>query len=127
MALDILLVDDDPDFANTVAETLRGEGHRVDIAHDAGSGFVAASRLPPDVVLLDLGLPDADGYDVAHLLRRTLPRATPIIVISGRDGIRFVEDFDLLLSKPIQTELFGGLLEYVRRRRLSMTPVEASR
>jgi DNA-binding response OmpR family regulator len=128
VALDILLVDDDRDFAEILAQSLRDEGHRVCISCDGTSALVLAAELRPDAVLLDLGLPDADGGQVAQLLRRALPALSPIIVLTGRAQTPFVEDVDLTLNKPVQSELLSGLIEYVRRRRRTTTkPIGSSR
>ena len=124
MALNILLVDDDADFADMLADSLRDGGHEVCIARDGASGIVLARDLQPDVVLLDLGLPDADGYEIARALRGELPVNTPIIVVTGRRDAGFAaDDVDLMLNKPIAPELFGGLIEYMcRRRQSNITP-----
>ena len=117
--LDILLVDDDPDFASTAAELLRQDGHRVTTAPDGASAIKLAHDLQPDAVLLDLNLPDTDGYDVARVLRTKLPDISPIIVVTGQRLASQREDVDLLLCKPVPSELFGGLIEYIRSRRRS--------
>ena len=127
MALDILLVDDDRDFADLLAESLRSEGHRVCVSRDAASALARARELEPHVVLLDIGLPDINGNELAQSLRRSLPSATPIIVITGRPQAQFLDDVDLILNKPIQAELVGGLIEYVRRRRQTTRLVGAPR
>jgi DNA-binding response OmpR family regulator len=120
VALNILLVDDDTDFAELTAESLRDDGHRVSIAKDGASATVLAREIRPEVVLLDLQLPDADGYEVARTLRASLPQTTPIIVVTGLRDANLVDEVDLMLHKPIPTELFGGLLEYIRRSRQNM-------
>jgi DNA-binding response OmpR family regulator len=120
VGLSILLVDDDPDFADILAEALEEEGHEVVIAREGAAAASLASAMIPDVVLLDLGLPDIDGYDVARTLRKGLPVTTPIIVVTGERHAADGGDFDLMLTKPISFELFGGLMEYMRRRRLHL-------
>jgi DNA-binding response OmpR family regulator len=116
-SLSILLVDDDVDFAELMAEALRDEGHRVAIARTAAAAQELAGVLRPDVVLLDLGLPDADGYSVARSLRGMLPPLTPIVVVTGRPYAPYSAEVDLMLTKPVPSDLFGGLLEFIRRRR----------
>ena len=117
MTLDILLVDDDPDFAAATADLLRDDGYQVCVAKDGASALVLARELRPDAVLLDLGLPDANGYDIARGLRGALSDTTPIIVITGRREALHGVDVDLMLHKPIQVELCGSLIEHVRRQR----------
>lgn len=63
---------------------LEARGHAVAIAETAADALVAASAQPPDVVLLDLGLPDRDGIDVIHGIRGWSD--VPILVLSGRSG-----------------------------------------
>ncbi len=98
MALNILLVDDDTDFAELTAESLRDDGHRVSIAKDGASATVLAREIRPDVVLLDLQLPDADGYEIARTLRGMLPQTTPIIVVTGLRDANLVDEVDLMLQ-----------------------------
>jgi DNA-binding response OmpR family regulator len=116
-ALDILLVDDDADFADLAADVLRTDGHRVAVVRNGASAIAAASVIRPDVVLLDLRLPDADGSDVARALRRQLPVSTAIIVVTALPQVSHIDAIDLMVSKPVALELFGGLLEYIRRCR----------
>jgi len=65
----ILVVDDNADAASTVAELLEMFGHEVAAAHDGTSAVDAVTQFRPDVVLLDIGLPDISGYDVARRIR----------------------------------------------------------
>ena len=80
----ILVVDDDRQLLRALRITLTARGYDVTLAADAGSAIAAATRTPPDVVLLDLGLPDMDGVEVARRIRAW--SATPIIVLSARGG-----------------------------------------
>ena len=80
----VLLVDDEPQIVQALIMNLRARRYEV---HAAGSGAAAlrmAEQHPPDVVLLDLGLPDMDGVEVIHGLRAN--SSAPIIVLSGRIG-----------------------------------------
>jgi PAS domain S-box-containing protein len=79
-----LIVDDNVDAALLLAEALRQRGHVVHLAHDGKTAVEVAMRHLPDVILLDLGLPDLDGYEVASRLRGQagLTRSS-IIAISG--------------------------------------------
>lgn len=117
MRLNILLVDDDRDFSETIAESLRDQGHRVAIAPDGAAATSLAPRVHPDIVLLDIGLPDITGHELARTLRRGLPETTPIVVLTGQRDARLTDDVDLLLHKPIQAEQFGALIKYVHHLR----------
>jgi two-component system KDP operon response regulator KdpE len=80
----VLVVDDEPQIVRALSINLRARSYEV---HSAGTGAAAlllASKHPPDVVVLDLGLPDMDGVDVIAGLR--LWSNAPIIVLSGRTG-----------------------------------------
>jgi hypothetical protein len=65
----ILVVDDNRDAAESVAELLQLHGHEVHKAHDGLEAVAAAARLRPDVVLLDIGLPELDGHEAARRIR----------------------------------------------------------
>ena len=86
----ILIVDDHPSFRSTARVLLQAEGFEVvGEAEDGDSAVRAAHELRPDVVLLDVQLPDFDGFEVAARLR-SLNGATPAIVLtSSRDGSDF--------------------------------------
>jgi PAS domain S-box-containing protein len=80
----VLIIEDNPDAAQSLAEVLQLRGHDVRIAHDGRSGITAAAALVPDVVLCDIGLPDIDGYAVARALRANgALRDTRLVAVSG--------------------------------------------
>jgi DNA-binding response OmpR family regulator len=120
--LNILVVEDDADFANTLAEWLARDGHRVVIAEDGHAAIDLARRNTPDAVLLDVGLPDVDGYAVARSLRQgTLPRSSAIVILTGQPtndpALDDQQLIDLHLTKPIECELLSGLIHFVREKR----------
>jgi CheY-like chemotaxis protein len=65
----VLVVDDNADAANTLAMLLSLDGHEVQAVYSARTAFDAVQAFEPDVVLLDIGLPEMDGYEVARRLR----------------------------------------------------------
>lgn len=77
----ILLVDDNVDFATSLAVLLESLGHEVRIAHDGEAALEAAAELEPEVAFLDIGLPGISGYDVAAKLR-ALPAGGKITMIA---------------------------------------------
>ena len=80
----ILVVDDNEDAAISLATLLEMSGHDVNIAHDGPSALVVAAANPPDAVLLDLGLPDMDGYQVARRMGAMPELAnTRLIAVTG--------------------------------------------
>jgi PAS domain S-box-containing protein len=76
----ILLVDDNPDAADSLAMLLRLDGHEVHTAYGAIEALKAADRLKPEMIFLDIGLPEMDGYEVARRLRTN----------NGHDPLRLV-------------------------------------
>lgn len=80
----VLVVDDEPQLLRALRINLAARHYDVDTADDGATALQAATARPPDLVVLDLGLPDMDGVDVIRRLRGWTP--VPIIVLSGRAG-----------------------------------------
>jgi two-component system KDP operon response regulator KdpE len=80
----VLIVEDEPALLRALRINLRARGYDVATAATGAEGLAAARRRPPDVVLLDLGLPDIDGGEVIRELRGW--SRAPVIVLSGRAG-----------------------------------------
>ena len=121
----ILLVDDDIDLANAMAAMLRVDGHDVATANDGSAALRLANTTAPEAVLLDLQLPDMNGFEIAHTFRTgMLADDVSIIVITGTKGAKLenADDagVDLLLQKPVDSTHLGGLVEYITRRRHTM-------
>jgi two-component system KDP operon response regulator KdpE len=110
----ILLIEDEPQMLRFLRITLQSQGYRLIEAATAQEGLMQATTRNPDVVLLDLGLPDLDGLEVTKRLREwTL---TPIIVISAReqeqDKVKALDaGADDYLTKPFNA---GELLARIR-------------
>jgi len=81
----ILVIDDEPDIADFLRRGLIYKGYTVDVAHDAQTGLDLARDRDPDLVILDLTLPDLDGVEVCHRLRAAGP--VPIIMVTARDAV----------------------------------------
>ena len=115
----VLLVEDDEDLARFLAAMLRQDGYIVRVVGTAADGMAAWGHRRPDVVLLDLGLPDLDGSEVIRRIRRDAP--TPIIVLSARhlEGQR-IEALDLgaddYLTKPFGIGELTARVRAVLRR-----------
>ncbi len=102
----VLVVDDNTDAAAMLDLLLRSLGHETRIAHEGGEALRAAEEFRPDIVLLDIGMPGLDGYEVARRLRRQSPRPLRIVAVTGwgqdADRQRSAEaGFDLHLVKPV--------------------------
>jgi two-component system KDP operon response regulator KdpE len=80
----VLVVDDEPAILRTLGTNLRGHGFDVDTAANVRDALAEYDRARPDVILLDLGLPDDDGLALIRTIRGRAP--TPILVVSARDG-----------------------------------------
>jgi CheY-like chemotaxis protein len=80
----VLVVDDERAIRQALAINLRARGYEVTAVGDGAAALAAAASHPPDVVILDLGLPDMDGNDVIEGLRGW--SSAPIIVLSARTG-----------------------------------------
>jgi CheY-like chemotaxis protein len=101
----ILVVDDNVDAASLLAEYLTDLGYVTAVAHDGPSALVVAAQLHPDAVVLDIGLPGMDGYEVGERLRRDHHDLRMIAVTGyGDDDDRKRSaraGFDAHLVKPI--------------------------
>jgi two-component system KDP operon response regulator KdpE len=123
----VLVVDDEPSILATMAPLLRSRGYQVSTAMSGKAALESVERLDPDLVILDLGLPDLDGVEVCRLLREG--RSTPIIVLSARgaeaDKVAALDaGADDYVTKPFGAE---ELLARVRvaLRRIDTTPSTA--
>jgi CheY-like chemotaxis protein len=115
--LRILVVEDEPDAALVTARLLRGEGHQVRVAGDGAAALEAVEEGDPDVVLLDLGLPGMDGYEVARRVKGRIALKTPLLIaLTGLSRQADVEHsaeagIDLHLTKPADPTLLRTLLQ----------------
>ncbi len=116
-ALRILIVDDNQDAAEMLAMLLKLSGHETHIARDGLEAVEAAARLQPDVILLDIGLPSLNGYEVARRIReQQKQRGRPLLVAItgwGQDEDRRRSEeagFDAHMVKPVDEAALGKLL-----------------
>lgn len=120
-AATILIVDDEPPIRRLLRTSLASQGFQVSEAANGHSALAEIERSPPDLVLLDLGLPDIDGLDLIRRLRGN-GNAVPILVLSSRsDEKGKVEALDLgaddYVTKPFSTaELFARIRAALRHR-----------
>ena len=112
----ILVADDNIDVADMLAELLGEMGHVVRTVHDGASALAAVSEFRPDVALLDIGLPDMEGLEVARELRQQPDRCPYLVAVTGysrdRDRDRAREaGFDSHLIKPVSIETLARLID----------------
>jgi two-component system, OmpR family, KDP operon response regulator KdpE len=115
----VLVIDDDPHLSRALRITLRAAGHDVDTASDGRTALQLAAAVPPDVIVLDLGLPDLDGTEVLATLRPAY--AGPVLVLSARadsqDKVHALDaGADDYVTKPFDMSEFLARLRAVLRR-----------
>lgn len=113
----ILVVDDNRDAADTCAMVLELSGHRVQTAYTAATALVRGATFRPQALVLDIGLPDLDGYQLAQRVRASdWGRDATLIAVTGwgqdEDRLRaLTAGFDHHLTKPIAAEQLEALLQ----------------
>jgi signal transduction histidine kinase/ActR/RegA family two-component response regulator len=113
----ILLVDDNPDALESLAMLLELEGHEVKTADSGKAALDIAQAFIPEVALIDIGMPEIDGFQLARMLRaRPELDVTVLVALTGyaseSDKSRaLAAGFDLHLTKPLSLEKFQALLE----------------
>ena len=115
----ILVVEDDPGIHDALARGLTEQGHAVTVARDGLSALELVIKVEPDVVLLDLGLPDVDGLQVLAMLRGL--GDTPVIVITAQDDDKVLvkaldAGADDYVVKPFGLEQIAARIRAVLRR-----------
>lgn len=114
--LSILLVDDNEDSAESMAMILELEGHDVKLAFDGATALALAAEHKPTVILLDITLPDMDGYEVARRLRATPEgREATILAVTGygsADDVRRSKEAGINrhLTKPLDPTTLSKLI-----------------
>jgi CheY-like chemotaxis protein/two-component sensor histidine kinase len=113
----MLIVDDNVDSANMLRMNMRMLGHDVRTAHDGEAALAAAAEYRPEIMLLDIGLPKMNGYDVArHIREHAWGRDIALIALTGwgqEDDRRLAKEagFDHHLVKPVDIELLKTLID----------------
>ena len=127
MSARILVVEDDTDMSQGLKDNLEFEGYEVDLAEDGETGIQLAQKHMPDCILLDVMLPDLDGFEVCRRLREN-GFNKPIIMLTARsqeiDKVRGLElGADDYVTKPFSLrELLARLKAAIRRSQVAPTP-----
>lgn len=114
----ILIVEDDPNLLHTLQYNLNQEGYATLTATDGEAGLRMASRMSPDLVILDVMLPGLDGFEACRILRRQ--SEAPVIMLTARgeevDRLRGLEHADDYVTKPFSMpELLARVRNLLRR------------
>ena len=115
----LVVIDDDVDAASVVSELLRCEGYSVRTGHDAAQALDIVAEFRPLGVLLDLGLPDRDGLEVATHLRRVHGTALVIVAVTGRASEKdkdaaLTAGIDFVIVKPVDMKRLRAIFPAVR-------------
>ena len=117
----ILIVEDEPALQDTLAYNLKKEGYTVEAVGDGRAALESARRLKPDLIVLDIMLPEMDGFEVARILRKEMTSA--ILMLTARDDeidrvVGLEVGADDYLSKPFSMrELVARVKAQLRRAR----------
>src|SRR5580704_2949519 len=120
MKASILLIEDEPSVQSTLGLRLRSEGYVVDTASDGTDGLEKATTSPFDLIILDVTLPDRNGFDICRDIRQA-GLATPILFLTARNqtidkvlGLKLgADDF---VTKPFESEELMARIEVLLRR-----------
>jgi CheY-like chemotaxis protein len=116
----ILVVDDNRDAVDSLAMMLKLSGNDVEVAYEGASALRIAQSFHPDAVVLDIGLPGMDGYEVARRLRQQAETASALIIAVTGYGQKedreraHAAGFDHHLVKPIEVDMLLSLLSLSR-------------
>jgi two-component system KDP operon response regulator KdpE len=129
MAIDILLIDDDPDFSTMLRTLLRGRDFLVEAVYSGEEGIDTCRDTSPDVVILDLLMPAMDGWEVCERIRTFSD--VPIMILSALGAPASVAraldaGADDYLIKPVHASLLASRLNALVRRRALVESVHAA-
>jgi len=117
----VLLIEDNADARRTLRQLLEQDGHRVDEDGDGLSGLARAEATRPDIILVDIGLPGMDGYELARRIRAQRGAEPILVAVTGygqADDQRRSREagFDAHLTKPVTPDHLAEVLARLARR-----------
>lgn len=123
MAVEVLLIDDDPDLSVMLRTLLRGQDIQIKAVFSGQEGIDACREQPPDVIILDLLMPEMDGWEVCEHIRGF--SEVPILILSalgtpGSVARALDAGADDYLIKPVHASLLASRLRTLIRRRLQV-------
>jgi len=121
--LRVLIADDNEDAADMLAMILDSKGHEVRVAHDGLEAVSSAEAFAPDVALLDIGMPELDGHQVAEKIRKMAGSSVMLVAVTGwsEPGVAHSQTyagFDHHLVKPIDLERLTACLSEQQKQKL---------
>ncbi|EKA60194.1 response regulator transcription factor [Janibacter hoylei] len=125
----LLVVEDEPNIRELLATSLRFAGFEVEVAGDGESAIDAVHRMEPDLIVLDVMLPDIDGFEVASRLRAT-ERHQPILFLTARDSLDdkikgLTVGGDDYVTKPFSLEEVIARIRVILRRTQDVPSADA--
>jgi len=125
----LLIVEDEPDMLDTLAEAMRGEGYAVDEAADGDDGLYKALEIDYDLIICDVMMPVHDGFELLRRLRQV--KKTPVLMLTARSKVQDrIQGLDTgaddYLAKPVDlNELAARVRALIRRAHGNARPVIA--
>lgn len=129
MTLHVLMIDDDPEVAETLRTLLRGQNFEIQAVFEGEAGIMACKESLPDVVILDLLMPEMDGWQVCERIRAFSD--VPILILSalgspGSVAKALDAGADDYLIKPVHASLLASRLRTLVRRRSLVSAEQAA-
>src|SRR6185436_9897516 len=132
-AFRVLVVDDDPDMAALLAATVQAEGMHAEVVSDGRAAIASVIDAPPDLVLLDVVLPGASGFEICRRLKTDpLTALIPVVLVTALEDrnsrLQGIEaGADDFLSKPVRPEELVARMKTLRRLHETRRELEARR
>jgi signal transduction histidine kinase/DNA-binding response OmpR family regulator len=119
--LRVLVIDDTRDAADVMQMLIESDGGIADVAYDGASGVTLAQDNEPEVILLDIGMPDMDGYETCRAIRKLVGKNVLIIAMTGwgQEEVKrraLEAGFDAHLTKPVNPDKLTDLIHQLRDR-----------
>ncbi|MCB1984809.1 MAG: response regulator [Burkholderiales bacterium] len=126
--MNVLIVEDNHDIAASIYDYLGALGYAVDVAGDGELGLHLALTKDYDVIILDLGLPGIDGYEICQRLRQAEKRSVPVIILTARDSLEsrikgFDSGADDYLTKPFSLKELAARVK-IQYERVNPIPTD---
>jgi len=132
MAKHVLIVDDDPLIGQFLVDVLDGKGFTVTVARNGKEGLEAARKQKPDLILLDVMMPELNGFQVCEILRRDAAlEATPVVMLTAMENqkvneLAFEAGAEVCMTKPFQPDRLVNIInlaiENAARKRTVVKP-----